>query len=86
MDVDVKELALYNYFNNLTAVTYHINVENSYDSVQNLMQKFVENLQVSYPSTITTIVKTAEKLINQKQQKIVQCAFCKVQYNHHLFR
>lgn len=78
IDMDIKELALYNYFNNLSPITYTIKTENSYQSVQNLLRKFVEDLQVSYPSTVTTIVKTGEKLTINNKTNTLLCSFCKV--------
>lgn len=80
VDLDIKELALYNYYNNLAPVIYPGKIENDYSSVQKLMKKFVEDLQLSYPSTITTIVKTGEKLTVGNQNNLNLCSFCKVMY------
>lgn len=76
--MDIKELALYNHFNNLTPIIYPVKVENPYQSVQKLLRKFVEDLQLSYPSTVTTIVKTGEKLTVNNKTNSNLCSFCKV--------
>jgi cytoplasmic tRNA 2-thiolation protein 2 len=72
---DAKELALYNYLNNLEPVTFRIPLDNPYKSVQQLMKKFVNDLQVNYPATVTTILKTGDKLtVSNKLRN--KCEFC----------
>jgi cytoplasmic tRNA 2-thiolation protein 2 len=74
---DAKELALYNYLNNLEPVTFRITLDNPYKSVQQLMKKFVNDLQVNYPATVTTILKTGDKLtVSNKLRN--KCEFCGV--------
>lgn len=69
---------MYNFYNNLAPVTFYKENFNPFLSVQNLMKKFVEDLQISYPATITTIVKTGEKLTNKDKLVNSRCSLCKV--------
>lgn len=73
----MKELAFYNQLNNLVPISVKQSQVNPYSSVQDLMKKFVSELQVNYPATVTTIMKTGDKLAltcedNQK------CKLCQV--------
>lgn len=53
--------------------------QNPYSSVQNLMEKFVSDLQINYPSTISTIVRTGDKLcIDKNFEQNETCPLCKV--------
>ncbi|KAF2905089.1 hypothetical protein ILUMI_01073 [Ignelater luminosus] len=75
----IKELALYNVFNNLNPVSFLKASQNPYSSVQNLMEKFVSDLQINYPSTISTIVRTGDKLsIDKNFEQNEKCPLCKV--------
>lgn len=78
---DIKELAFYNIFNNLEPVSVPHKMLNPYASIQNLMEKFVKDLQVNYPSTITTVMKTGDKLTVENFQEILKCTFCQVLRN-----
>lgn len=73
---DVKELAFYNKFNNLEPVSISKLTENPYNSVQELMLKFVKDLQITFPATITTVVKTGDKIAYQPDENC--CVLCKV--------
>ncbi|KAK9718435.1 Cytoplasmic tRNA 2-thiolation protein 2 [Popillia japonica] len=64
---DIKELVFYNYFNELIPVVIRKEEADPYSSVQNLMVNFVQNLQTNFPSTITTVVKTGDKLSMDKE-------------------
>ncbi|KAF5273998.1 hypothetical protein FQA39_LY01113 [Lamprigera yunnana] len=72
----IKEAALYNYFHNLDPVNFVHQQANPYASIQNLMQKFVTDLQENYPSTISTIVRTGDKLGINKYTSNAKCLFC----------
>ncbi|GJQ87359.1 hypothetical protein Trydic_g17405 [Trypoxylus dichotomus] len=74
---DIKELALYNYFNHLEPIVITEDQSDPYMSVQNLMTNFVENLQVNFPSTITTVVRTGDKLSMDKNDwENKKCELC----------
>lgn len=75
---DVKELAFYNYLNDLEPISIRQPFESSSNSIQSLIKTFVDNLQLEYPATVSTIVKTGDKLgaINNETKK--KCLFCKV--------
>ncbi|KAI4460472.1 cytoplasmic trna 2-thiolation protein 2 [Holotrichia oblita] len=63
---DIKELVFYNHFNDLIPIVIREDQVDPYSSVQNLMVNFVQNLQTNFPSTITTVVKTGDKLSMDK--------------------
>lgn len=74
---EMKELVYYNFFNDLTSVnvTKVKNSENALNtSVQILMKNFVEGLQINFPSTITTIMRTGDKLSCDGNNN--RCKFC----------
>ncbi|CAH1102564.1 unnamed protein product [Psylliodes chrysocephalus] len=73
---DMKELAFYNNHNNLEPLSVRQIEVNPYSSVQDLMTKFVTDLQVNYPATVTTILKTGDKLSLNKHID-VHCRLCK---------
>lgn len=53
--------------------------DNPYDSVHSLMKKFVVDLQINYPATIATILRTGDKLsLDQNIQINEKCKLCKV--------
>ncbi|XP_044252778.1 cytoplasmic tRNA 2-thiolation protein 2 [Tribolium madens] len=72
---DLKELAFYNHLNSLEPITFRKIDENPYKSVQQLMKKFVNELQVNYPATVTTILKTGDKL-TLATKVTNKCDFC----------
>lgn len=75
----MKELAYYNTLNNVEPVTLPYKNKNPYDSIQNLMEKFITELQVNYPSTVTTVLRTGDKLAMGNTSRETQtCDLCKV--------
>lgn len=79
---DLKELAFYNYLHNLSPIA----VRQKYDavslSVQDIMRRFVTDLQINFPATVTTILKTGEKLEAVKAGSSGTCKLCKVILTH----
>ncbi|KAG5898802.1 hypothetical protein JTB14_011012 [Gonioctena quinquepunctata] len=73
---DMKELAFYNQINNLEPLSVRQQQINPYSSVQELMKKFVNDLQANFPATVTTILKTGDKLTMEKDSPI-KCRICK---------
>lgn len=75
-----KELAFYNIYNKVE--TIHIPIiqpENPFSSIQNLLKKFVNELQMNYPATIATVVRTGDKLtVDNNIQLNRKCRLCKV--------
>lgn len=73
---DLKELVFYNKFNNLEPLSIQKSEGNVYSSVQSLMENFLKDLQIEFPSTITTILKTGEKISASDTGQF--CNVCKV--------
>lgn len=74
---DIKELCFYNILHNLEPISIRQPEVNTYSSIQDLMKKFVNDLQENYPATVTTIVKTGDKLALDKNKVIGNCKLCK---------
>ncbi|KAK5644881.1 hypothetical protein RI129_006181 [Pyrocoelia pectoralis] len=74
----IKELALYNYYNAIEPVSFVRKIKNPYSSIQNLTEKFVSDLQANYPATISTIVRTGDKLGMSNEVLIDKCVLCQV--------
>lgn len=75
---EIKELAMYNHFNRLEVVAKKEKLENIYSSVQSLMKNFVGGLQNNFPATITTIVRTGDKLAMEKSlEDNPRCVLCR---------
>ncbi|XP_076266660.1 cytosolic thiouridylase subunit 2 isoform X2 [Rhynchophorus ferrugineus] len=72
---DMKELAFYNVLHSLDPVTVRQPIVNNYSSVQELMKKFVTDLQEGYPATINTIIKIGDKLVIDKTT-LRKCKLC----------
>lgn len=47
------------------------------ESIQKTTEQFVNDLQVEFPSTVSTIFRTGEK-ITEKTAAIAYCSLCKV--------
>ncbi|KAK9886028.1 hypothetical protein WA026_014814 [Henosepilachna vigintioctopunctata] len=65
---DIKELALYNHFCNLDAIMLQTDLPKSQKSIQNLIENFVIDLQTNFPATVTTVLKTGDKLSMKKNK------------------
>jgi len=74
---DIKEVGFYNILHSLEPVSIRQPDINQYSSVQDLMKKFVSDLQENYPATVTTIVKTGDKLALDQNKLSVKCKLCK---------
>ncbi|XP_060528998.1 cytoplasmic tRNA 2-thiolation protein 2 isoform X2 [Cylas formicarius] len=76
-DFDMKEVAFYNVLHHLNPISVRGREVNSNHSVQNLMRDFITKLQSDYPATVTTIVKTGDKLTTQiKDNCDRRCRLC----------
>ncbi|KAL1498303.1 hypothetical protein ABEB36_009121 [Hypothenemus hampei] len=73
---DMKEVAFYNIFNNLTPVTVRQPDVHQYSSIQTLVNHFITDLQDNYPATVTTIVKTGDKLASGDHIVRDKCKLC----------
>lgn len=74
-----KELVFYNIYNNVETVHVSFPQENPFSSVQNLLKKFVNELQMNYPATIATVVRTGDKLTVQSNVQLNEkCKLCQV--------
>ncbi|XP_025836236.1 cytoplasmic tRNA 2-thiolation protein 2 isoform X3 [Agrilus planipennis] len=76
---DDKELAFYNVYNKLKLVVSPNEIKKfNNTSVQDLIDTFVSNLQLNYPATITTVVRTGDKLaLDKTVLKSKACNLCK---------
>lgn len=74
---EVKELAYYNLFHSLDVVSFESPKENNGSYIQSLIEKFVGNLQMNFPSTISTIVRTGDKLSTPNGVG-TKCKLCQV--------
>ncbi|VEN58000.1 unnamed protein product [Callosobruchus maculatus] len=72
---DSKEIEYYNKYNNITYVHARTDEVNTYSSIHTLMKKFVMDLQNNFPSTVTTVLKTGDKIERVKGKAI--CQLCK---------
>lgn len=75
---ELKELVYYNIYNNLEPLHLIDNKSaTKQQTLHNLLNKFVNDLQTNYPATISTIVKTGEKLcVDQKNIEEDRCTLC----------
>lgn len=74
-----KELVFYNTYNNIQTVHIPIPQANPFNSIQNLLKKFVNELQMNYPATVATVVRTGDKLTVHGDVKVNStCQLCKV--------
>lgn len=73
---ELKELVFYNMFHKLEPISINQSEDNPYDSVQDLMLKFVNDLKTSFPATVSTILKTSDKIAVHEAG--VSCKVCKV--------
>ncbi|XP_067937418.1 cytoplasmic tRNA 2-thiolation protein 2-A-like isoform X1 [Watersipora subatra] len=86
-DFTDKEVAMYNRFNGITAVTRLSFTTKAVagSSINKLTEAFITGLQDQFPSTVSTIMRTSEKLMNSKQATdgdgettcIEACSVCK---------
>nr|XP_022917633.1 cytoplasmic tRNA 2-thiolation protein 2 [Onthophagus taurus] len=74
--LNMKECVFYNYFNNVEPVITRVIDEKPYSSVQNLLTNFIDKLQVDYPATVTTVLRTGDKLSMDLANQSI-CEFCK---------
>nr|CAH7720940.1 unnamed protein product [Callosobruchus chinensis] len=72
---DSKEIEYYNKYNNISYVHARNNEVNPYSSIHTLMKKFVMDLQNNFPSTVTTVLKTGDKIDRMNGEAI--CQLCK---------
>ena len=76
---DTKELAFYNFFNNLEPITYNRKEDDTLGSIQSLIANFVHTLQANFPATITTVVKIGDKLtVDKDTLENDKCLLCEV--------
>lgn len=63
-------------FNKLEPISIKPSDDSPYDSVQDLTLKFVNDLKTCFPATVSTILKTSEKIAAAEPG--ISCKFCKV--------
>ncbi|XP_014293664.1 cytoplasmic tRNA 2-thiolation protein 2-A [Halyomorpha halys] len=72
-----KEIVFYNIFNKLNSYnTNPILEKDKYSSIQKLSELFVTDLQCSFPSTVSTVVSTGNKLSVNQSDSDRCCILC----------
>jgi tRNA(Ile)-lysidine synthase TilS/MesJ len=74
-DISYEELQNYTEINHLEQPKTQSVLGNS---LQSVIHNFVNDLQDHFPSTISTVCKTADKIGNQDINKSPKCEFCEV--------
>ena len=76
-----KEIALYNFFNNVETVLIPTlgTMSHSHASIDRLTEDFVSGLQADFPFTVSTIFRTGDKLsVKEVSEDVAACALCGV--------
>ena len=76
-----KEIALYNFFNNVETVQIMTlgTMTHSHASIDRLTEEFVSGLQADFPFTVSTIFRTGDKLsVKESDDDVAPCALCGV--------
>ena len=79
-----KEIALYNFFNNVRAVVIPTlsTMSHSHISIDRLTEEFVSGLQADLPFTVSTIFRTGDKLsVKESPDDVASCALCGIPLN-----
>ncbi|XP_025193883.1 cytoplasmic tRNA 2-thiolation protein 2-A [Melanaphis sacchari] len=76
-NLSAKEISYYALFNNLDDFIHSnfLTATNDDESIQKTTERFVNDLQVDFPSTVSTIFRTGEK-ISDKSSAIAYCLLC----------
>ncbi|XP_060600583.1 cytoplasmic tRNA 2-thiolation protein 2-B-like [Ruditapes philippinarum] len=83
-DFSSKEAAIYNSFHNVESVFIPSLTTKAQTgvSIEHLTESFVTGLQADYPSTVSNIMRTGEKLDSSVEKKADKyCTMCKVRYH-----
>ncbi|KAG1657748.1 Cytoplasmic tRNA 2-thiolation protein 2-A [Nymphon striatum] len=77
-----KEIAFYNFIHKIPfAPNVEIATEtNLNSSIQRLTEEFINGLQRDFPSTVSTIFKTGDKIMTTTQHQNYLCVICKMQF------
>lgn len=67
-DITFEELSYYGKINNLKCPIELFGSSMKEDSIQGLMEQFVNNLQENFPATISTVCRTGEKIGDETRQ------------------
>lgn len=76
-----KEIALYNFFNNVETVLIPTlgTMSHLHTSIDRLTEEFVSGLQADLPFTVSTIFRTGDKLsVKESSEDVTACALCGV--------
>ena len=74
-----KEIALYNFFNNVETLLIPTlgTMSHSHASIDRLTEDFVSGLQADFPFTVSTIFRTGDKLsVKEVSEDVTACALC----------
>lgn len=80
-DLNEKEIQTYLKLNNLSCVSLKSYGEDDgeFNSIQNLTSRFVNGLQTNFPSTVSTIFRTGDKMTFKSNDSVdSKCSFCKI--------
>lgn len=79
-----KEIALYNFFNNVKTVLIPTmgTMSQSHASIDRLTEDFISGLQADFPFTVSTIFRTGDKLsVKESSEDTAACALCGIPVN-----
>lgn len=79
-DLNEKEIQNYLKLNNLLSVSLksYGEDEGEFNSIQNLTSRFVNGLQTNFPSTVSTVFRTGDKMTFKSKDSLdSKCKFCK---------
>lgn len=79
-DLNENEIKNYLKLNNLSSVSLKSYGEDDgeFNSIQNLTARFVNGLQTNFPSTVSTIFRTGDKMTFKSNDSVdSKCSFCK---------
>lgn len=74
------------FYNKIRGLPHYVNKDlqdSQYASVQSLTEHFIKNLQVNFPATVSTVMKTGDKIENSSSETKddLQCAMCQVTFD-----
>ena len=81
-DLTSEDIKLYNKIHNLSISVNKDLLDGQYTSIQSLTEHFIKNLQDNFPATVSTVMKTGDKIENSitVTKDDQQCAMCQVTF------
>lgn len=81
-DLTSEDIKIYNKIHNLSHSENKDVQDGQYASIQSLTEHFIKNLQDNFPATVSTVMKTGDKIENSttETKDDQQCAMCQVTF------